>query len=67
MFPVGNTNDAYAKYFIGQSYIAPISTEQVKIYNVTFEPKCRNNWHIHKAKGKLYKIIYTNNIALGYL
>lgn len=50
MFPVGNTNDAYAKYFIGQSYIAPISTEQVKIYNVTFEPKCRNNWHIHKAK-----------------
>ena len=50
MFPVGNTNDAYAKYFIGQSYIAPISTEQVKMYNVTFEPKCRNNWHIHKAK-----------------
>jgi len=50
MFPIGNTNDAYAKYFIGQSYIAPISTEQVKMYNVTFEPKCRNNWHIHKAK-----------------
>lgn len=50
MFPIGNTNDAYAKYFIGQSYIAPVSTEQVKIYNVTFEPKCRNNWHIHKAK-----------------
>ena len=50
MFPVGNKNDAYAKYFIGQSYISPVSTEQVKIYNVTFEPKCRNNWHIHKAK-----------------
>ena len=50
MFPIGNTNDAYAKYFIGQSYLAPVSTEQVKIYNVTFEPKCRNNWHIHKAK-----------------
>ena len=50
MFPIGNTNDAYAKYFIGQSYIAPVSTEQVKIYNVTFEPKCINNWHIHKAK-----------------
>ena len=50
MFPIGNTNDAYAKYFIGQSYIAPVSTEQVKIYNVTFEPKCRNNWHIHRAK-----------------
>ncbi len=50
IFPIGNTNDAYAKYFIGQSYIAPISTTQVKIYNVTFEPNCRNNWHIHKAK-----------------
>jgi alkylhydroperoxidase/carboxymuconolactone decarboxylase family protein YurZ/quercetin dioxygenase-like cupin family protein len=50
MFSVGNKNDAYAKYFIGQSYIAPVSTKQVKIYNVTFEPKCRNNWHIHKAK-----------------
>ena len=50
MFPIGNKNDAYSKYFIGQSYISPISTEQVKMYNVTFEPKCRNNWHIHKAK-----------------
>ena len=50
MFPVGNTNDAYSQYFIGQSYISPISTQQVKMYNVTFEPKCRNNWHIHKAK-----------------
>lgn len=50
MFPVGEPNNAYAKYFIGQSYLAPVSTEQVKIYNVTFEPKCRNNWHIHNAK-----------------
>ena len=40
MFPVGNTNDAYSQYFIGQSYISPISTQQVKMYNVTFEPKC---------------------------
>lgn len=50
MFPIGEPNTAYAKYFIGQSYLAPISTEQVKMFNVTFEPKCRNNWHIHKAK-----------------
>lgn len=50
MFPIGVPNDAYAKYFIGQSYIAPISTNQIKMFNVTFEPKCRNNWHIHKAK-----------------
>lgn len=50
MFPIGEPNDAYAKYFKGKSYLSPVSTEQVKIYNVTFEPKCRNNWHIHRAK-----------------
>lgn len=50
LFPIGQPNDAFAKYFIGQSYLAPISTNQVGIYNVTFEPKCRNNWHIHHAK-----------------
>jgi 4-carboxymuconolactone decarboxylase len=49
IFPIGNPNTAYAKYFIGNSYLAPISTEQVAIYNVTFEPGCRNNWHIHHA------------------
>lgn len=50
MFPIGEPNNAYAKYFIGQSYISPISKTQVKMFNVTFEPKCRNNWHIHHAK-----------------
>lgn len=50
VFPIGEPNNAYAKYFIGQSYLAPISTEQVGIFNVTFEPGCRNNWHIHHAK-----------------
>ena len=49
MFPIGAPNDAYAQYFSGKSYLAPISTEQVTFYNVTFEPKCRNNWHIHHA------------------
>ncbi|MBE6478807.1 MAG: cupin domain-containing protein [Propionibacteriaceae bacterium] len=48
-FPLGEENTAYAKYFIGTSYLAPISTEQVQISNVTFEPGCRNNWHIHHA------------------
>ena len=48
-FPVGGKNDAYAKYFIGQSYLNMLSTEQVVIGNVTFEPACRNNWHIHRA------------------
>ena len=50
VFPIGSPNDAYAKFFIGQSYLAPVSTQQVGIYNVTFEPGCRNNWHIHHAK-----------------
>ena len=50
VFPIGAPNDAYAKYFIGQSYLAPVSTDQLGIFNVTFEPGCRNNWHIHHAK-----------------
>ena len=49
-FPIGAPNDAFAKYFIGQSYLAPLSTDQVGVYNVTFEPGCRNNWHVHRAK-----------------
>lgn len=49
-FPIGEPNDAFAQYFVGQSYLAPISVEQVPIYNVTFEPGCRNNWHIHHAE-----------------
>ena len=48
-FPIGQPNDGFAKYFIGQSYLAPVSTSQIPIYNVTFEPGCRNNWHIHHA------------------
>ena len=50
MFPIGASNDAYAKYFVGQSYLASLSTKQVKFFNVTFEPKARNNWHTHHAK-----------------
>lgn len=49
VFPIGAPNDGFAQYFSGQSYLAPVSTEQVKIFNVTFEPGCRNNWHIHHA------------------
>ena len=40
--------DAYAKYFIGQSYLAPlVSGKEVNVSNVTFEAGCRDNWHIH--------------------
>ena len=49
MFPIGERNP-YGEFFVGQSYLAPVSTEQIPIYNVTFEPGCRNNWHIHHAK-----------------
>lgn len=49
IFPIGEPNTAYAKYFIGNSYLARVSTEQIPFANVTFEPRCRNNWHVHKA------------------
>lgn len=48
-FPIGEPNP-FGKYFIGNSYLAPVSAEQIPIFNVTFEPACRNNWHIHHAK-----------------
>lgn len=50
VFPRGEENTAYSKYFVGQSYLNMLSVEQVVIGNVTFEPGCRNNWHIHHAK-----------------
>lgn len=50
VFPVGEKNDAFAQYFVGQSYLKMLSVEQVGIGNVTFEPGCRNNWHIHRAE-----------------
>ncbi|NDK87995.1 cupin domain-containing protein [Gordonia desulfuricans] len=51
VFPLGEKNDAFAQYFIGQSYLAPLTTEGVAVSNVTFEPGCRNNWHIHHSDG----------------
>lgn len=47
-FPIGDPNP-YGEFFVGQSYLAPVSSAQVPIFNVTFEPGCRNNWHIHHA------------------
>lgn len=51
MFGKGNTNDAFAKYFVGNSYLNPLvdNTSPIFLANVTFEPGCRNNWHIHHA------------------
>ncbi len=51
IFGIGNPNNAYAKYFIGKSYLKPLTDPQKTVFaaNVTFEPGCRNNWHIHHA------------------
>lgn len=49
IFPRGGENTAFARYFVGQSYLNMLTTEGVVIGNVTFEPGCRNNWHIHHA------------------
>ncbi|MBF2629869.1 cupin domain-containing protein [Listeria seeligeri] len=50
IFPSGEKNDAFAKFFVGQSYLKTLvadSAINVGVGNVTFEPGCRNNWHIH--------------------
>ncbi len=52
-FGKGEANTAYAKYFIGNSYLNPLTEPKdckVVLVNVTFEPGCRNNWHIHHAE-----------------
>ena len=47
-FPLGEPNDGFAQYFDGQSWLAPVlDAPEVSIHNVTFEPGCRNHWHIH--------------------
>ena len=53
MFGIGEPNSAYAQYFVGNSYLKSLTKHgesDVSIANVTFEPGCRNNWHIHHAK-----------------
>lgn len=52
IFGLGNPNDAFAQYFIGNSYLnmlAKVEDAKLSIANVTFEPGCRNNWHVHKS------------------
>lgn len=53
VFGKGNLNEAYARYFIGNSFLNPLTDPKktsLFLVNVTFEPGCRNNWHIHHAK-----------------
>ena len=51
MFGLGEPNTAFARYFIGNSYLKPLTDPEETVFmaNVTFEPGCRNNWHIHHA------------------
>lgn len=51
VFGVGEANTTYAKYFIGESFLNPLTDPQSDLFatNVTFEPGCRNNWHIHHS------------------
>lgn len=59
MFPVGEPNDAYAKYFVGQSYLNMLSTEQVVVGNVTFEPGCRKlDYVAYEEKFDMYKLTF---------
>lgn len=57
VFGQGEPNVNFAKYFVGNSFLNPLAkTENMLLANVTFEPCCRNNWHIHhstKAGGQI--------------
>lgn len=56
MFGLGDPNEAYAQYFIGSSYLNPLTSVAecgVGMSNVTFEPGCRNNWHVHHGRGQI--------------
>ena len=70
VFGTGAANTAYAKFFIGQSFLNPLTDPKTGLFlaNVTFEPGCRNNWHIHHAaKGgaHLCSIQYYLRLWLG--
>lgn len=53
VFGKGVENSMFAQYFVGDSYLNPFmkpGDSPVFLANVTFEPECRNNWHIHHSK-----------------
>lgn len=54
IFPRGSVlPEKFAKYFIGQAYLQPLTDKGGPIANVTFSPSCRNNWHIHHKGGQI--------------
>ena len=60
IFPIGEKNNAFAQYFIGQSYLKTLVSDpnvNVAVGNVNFEPGCRNNWHIHRDGFQILLVI----------
>lgn len=53
LFGQGELNIKYAKYFVGKSYLKQLNNDGLSIVNVTFEPSCRNNWHVHHNGGQI--------------
>lgn len=53
IFPIGVPNEGTAEYFSGKSYLCSLCANEVSVVNVTFEPDCRNNWHVHHGGGQL--------------
>ena len=53
VFPIGEENTGFDRYFTGRSYLSRLVAQPIPIANVTFEPGCRNNWHIHHGGGQI--------------
>lgn len=53
VFALGEENKMFEKFFVGKSYLNMLTMERVVIGNVTFEPGCRNNWHMHHKGGQI--------------
>ena len=53
IFPIGEENTGFAQYFTSRSYLSGLVSQPIPIANVTFEPGCRNNWHIHHGGGQI--------------
>lgn len=66
VFPRGKENTAYAQYFIGTSYLEPLTSKGVVASNVVFEPGCRNNWHIHHKGGQILLVTGGNGYYQEY-
>ena len=62
IFALGEENP-YGQYFVGQSYLKMLCKQGVSIGNVTFEPGCRNNWHIHQEWGKPAQQLHPGDVV----